>query len=133
MTSLHRHQSVVVLTLTVAALAAPIAQAGSAHPDLAGQTEAKGYAALSQAILNTSRLQSQSHGFASQSEAKGYAALSQAILNTSRLQNQPQVVPSGFDWGDAGIGAAATLGIVLLAIAALATLTHSRGRQPKHA
>ena len=53
MTSLHRYLSVIVLALAIAALAAPIAQAGSAHPDLAGQTEAKGYAALSQAILNT--------------------------------------------------------------------------------
>ena len=59
MTLRHRCLSPIVLALAVAALAVPIAQAGPGHPNLVGQTEAKGYAALSQAILNTSRLQSQ--------------------------------------------------------------------------
>jgi hypothetical protein len=152
MTSLHRYLSVIVLALVIAALATPIAQAGSARPDLAGKTEAKGYAALSQAILNTSRRgnasPSEAKGYAalsqailntsrrastSPSEAKGYAALSQAILNTSRLQSQSQAVSSGFDWGDAGIGAAATLGLVLLTMAGLVTLARGRRRQPTHA
>ena len=154
MTSLHRYLSVIVLALVIAALATPIAQAGSARPDLAGKTEAKGYAALSQAILNTSRRSntspSEAKGYAalsqailntsrrasaSPSEAKGYAALSQAILNTSRLArtDQPQVEPGGFGWIDAGIGAAATLGLVLLALA-WSSHPHTRSsRQPTHA
>ena len=163
MTLRHRCLSLIVLAFAVAALVVPVAEAGPGHSNLVGQTEAKGYAALSQAILNTSRLQShraasqteakgyaalsqailntsrlQSHRAASQTEAKGYAALSQAILNTSRLQSQspakPQVEPRGFGWGDAGIGAAATLGLLLLAGGlSAAVILRGRSGQPKHA
>ena len=185
--TLHRRRSSIIVALAVAALAVPLAQAGSARPNLAAETEARGYAALSQAILNTSRLQSQND--VTQTEAKGYAALSQAILNTSQLQryeeravgeeetgdlvgplnnraamrkaarrlcgpdrgqrirsplasdreHEPepgtvQFAPRGFDWGDAGIGAAATLGLMLFAGGlAIGLVVRERSRQPKHA
>ncbi len=160
MTLLHTCSRSIVVALAVAALAVPMAQAGSIRPELAAQTEAKGYAALSQAILNTSRLQSQnpaaqteakgyavlsqailntsrlqSQNPAAQTEAKGYAALSEAVLNTSRRQSQSEVATtSGFDWGDAGIGAAATLGFMLFVGGlGVGVAVHGRSRQPKHA
>jgi hypothetical protein len=40
---------------------------------------------------------------------------------------QPDAVDAGLDWGDAGIGAGATLGLVLLLGAGTAAIAHRRG------
>ena len=123
MTRRHRYLGPIALALALAA-AVPTAQAGSATPNPAAGAEAKGYAALSQAILNTSWLQRQAH-----------AAGAEAILNTSQRQSQFEVATAdGFNWGDAGIGAAATLGLMLfIGGLGLGLVVHGRSRQPTHA
>jgi hypothetical protein len=74
---------------------------------------------------------------ASPRAAEAYAA---AWPSYRDLPGGPSVIPatptgsSGFDWGDAGVGAGAALGIVLLACGLLVVITTARSRrEARHA
>jgi hypothetical protein len=131
---------IIAPALAAAAIAAPISQAGPSKSDPAGRTEAKGYLAISHYLAT----RNQSSDLAGRTEAKGYLGISNYLATRNQapdlaggteakgykaisnyLANRPSVtaaevrlVQPGFDWGDAGIGAAMTAGIFLLGGAA---------------
>jgi hypothetical protein len=86
-------------------------QPQSQAPDLAGRTEAKGFLGISHYLAT----RNQSPDLAGGTEAKGYKAISNYLANRpSVTAAEVTAVRPGFDWGDAGIGAAMTAGIFLL-------------------
>jgi hypothetical protein len=117
----------IALGLVVAAVAAPTALAES---PLAAKTEAAGFTAITQYLVQHA---SQSDKLAdvaqlgAQTEAKGYRGI---VRYQERLAASPVTVSSpsrGFDWGDAFIGAGMTIGVFLLGAAAAITLRRRQG------
>lgn len=113
----------IALGLVVAAVAAPTALAES---QLAGKTEAAGFRAITQYLVQHAS-QSDTAALAAKTEAKGYRAI-------ARYQEQLAASPvtvssqsSGFDWGDAFIGAGMTIGVFLLGAAAAITVRRRQG------
>ena len=51
-----------------------------------------------------------------------------AALQRSSAPGQAVASSSGFDWSDAGVGAAASIGLLLLAGGVTVTVRHGRGR-----
>ncbi len=113
----------IALGLVVAAVAAPTALAES---PLAAKTEAAGYTAITQYLVQHAS-QSDTSALAANTEAKSYRAL---VRYQEQLAASPATVPSpssGFDWGDAFIGAGVALGVFLLGAAAAITLGRRQG------
>jgi hypothetical protein len=117
----------IALGLVVAAVAAPTALAES---PLAAKTEAAGFTAITQYLVQHA---SQSDKLAdvaqlgAQTEAKGYRGI---VRYQERLAASPVTVSSpsrGFDWGDAFIGAGMTIGVFLLGAAAAITVRRRQG------
>ncbi len=111
------------LVVATPALAQPVANSS----DLAARTEAKGYIAISKALAERSRAATPPD-LAGRTEAKGYLAISKALAERSRVATSVDVAGTteGFDWSDAGIGAAAGAGVVLLLLGALMLVRHGR-------
>ncbi len=62
------------------------------------------------------------------------ARTSGEIVNPTRLLTVTVFQPNAFDWGDAGIGAGATLGLILILLGSTLYLTHrhtARVSQPR--
>jgi hypothetical protein len=70
----------ITLTLVAAAIATPIGQAAPPTQNLAGQTEAKGYLAITRALVS----QSQAPDLPGRTEAKGYLAITRALVSQSQ-------------------------------------------------
>jgi hypothetical protein len=135
----------IALGLVVAALAAPAALAES---PLAAKTEAAGYMAITQYLVQHASL-SDTSALAAKTEAEGFLALQPKPVDVARLgaqteakgyraivryQEQLAASPvtvsspsSGFGWGDAFIGAGMTVGVFLLGAAAAITLRRRQG------
>jgi len=86
---------------------------------LAAKTEAKGFLALQPKPVDVAQL-------GAQSEAKGYRAI---VRYQEQLAASPVTVSSssGFDWGDAFVGAGMTIGVFLLGAAAAITVRRRQG------
>jgi len=128
----------IALGVVVAAVAAPTALAES---PLAAKTEAAGFTAITQYLVQHAS-QSDNSALAAKTEATGFLALQPKPVDVAELaarteakgyraiaSYQAQLAPSpvtvpsrssGFDWGDALIGAGITIGVLLLgAVAAI--------------
>jgi hypothetical protein len=113
----------IALGLVVAAVAAPAALAES---PLAAKTEAAGYTAITQYLVQHAA-QLDTSALAAETEAKGYRAI---VRYQEQLAASPVTVSSpssGFDWGDAFIGAGMTIGVFLLGVAAAITVRRRQG------
>jgi hypothetical protein len=113
----------IAMGLVVAAVAAPTALAES---PLAAKTEAAGYTAIAQYLVQHAA-QSDTSALAAATEAKGYRAI---VRYQEQLAASPVTVSlpsSGFDWGDAFIGAGMTIGVFLLGAAAAITVRRRQG------
>jgi hypothetical protein len=113
----------IAMGLVVAAVAAPTALAES---PLAAKTEAAGYTAITQYLVQHAA-QSDTSALAAATEAKGYRAI---VRYQEQLAASPVTVSlpsSGFDWGDAFIGAGMTIGVFLLGAAAAITVRRRQG------
>jgi hypothetical protein len=113
----------IALGLVVAAVAAPAALAES---PLAAKTEAAGYTAITQYLVQHAA-QLDTSALAAETEAKGYRAI---VRYQEQLAASPVTVSSpssGFDWGDAFIGAGMTIGVFLLGAAAAITVRRRQG------
>ena len=138
----------IAVGLVVAAVAAPTALAGS---PLAGKTEAAGFTAITQYLVqhasesDTAALaaRTEAKGFlalqpkpidiaqlGAQTEAKGYRALVRYQEQLAASQVTESASSSGFDWGDAFIGVGMTTGVFLLGAAAAITLRRRQGLAP---
>jgi hypothetical protein len=109
-----RWSTLIASGLVVAAVAAPTAAAGS---PLAAKTEAAGYTAISQYLVRHAATPDTAE-LAARTEAKGYRAL---VRYREQLAASPAAASSpssSFDWGDAFVGAAVTIGVFLLGAAA---------------
>ena len=132
----------IALGLVVAAVAAPTALAES---PLAAKTEAAGFTAITQYLVQHAS-QSDTSALAAKTEAKGFLALQPKPVDVAQLGAQteakgyraivryqeqlaasPVTVSSGFDWGDAFIGAGMTIGVFLLGAAAAITVRRRQG------
>jgi hypothetical protein len=113
----------IALGLVVAAVAAPAALAES---QLAAKTEAAGYTAITQYLVRHAS-QSDTSALAANTEAKGYRALVRYQEQRAASPATVRTPSSGFDWGDAFIGAGLTLGVFLLGAAAAITLRRRHG------
>jgi hypothetical protein len=120
----------IALGLVVAAVAAVAAPTALAESPLAAKTEAAGFTAITQYLVQHA---SQSDKLAdvaqlgAQTEAKGYRGI---VRYQERLAASPVTVSSpsrGFDWGDAFIGAGMTIGVFLLGAAAAITVRRRQG------
>jgi hypothetical protein len=136
---------IIAPALVAAAVAAPIAQAGTGASDPAGQTEAKGYLGISNYLATRKPVVAQAPDLAGQTEAKGYLGISNylatrkpVVAQASDLAGQTEAKgylgisnylashgstevaaaqTSSFHWGDAAIGAALAAGLFLLGAA----------------
>jgi hypothetical protein len=135
----------IALGLVVAALAAPTALAES---PLAAKTEAAGFTAITQYLVQRAS-QSDTSALAATTEAKGFLALQPKPVDVARLGAQTEAKgyraivryqeqlasspvtvsspSSGFDWGDALIGAGMTIGVFLLGAATAITVRRRQG------
>jgi hypothetical protein len=134
----------IALGLVVAAVAAPTALAES---PLAAKTEAAGFTAITRYLVQHAA-QSDTSALAAKTEAKGFLALQPKPVDVAQLGAQTEakgyraivryqeqlaaspVTPSsssGFDWGDALIGAGMTIGVFLLGAAAAITVRRRQG------
>ena len=135
----------IALGLVVAAVAAPTALAES---PLAAKTEAAGFTAITQYLVRHAS-QADTAALAARTEAKGFRALQPRPVDDAALGAQteakgyraivryqeqlaasPATVsppPSGFDWGDAFVGAGMTIGVFLLGAAAAITVRRRQG------
>jgi hypothetical protein len=135
----------IALGLVVATVAAPAALAES---PLAAKTEAAGFTAITLYLVQHAS-QSDTSALAAKTEAKGFLALQPKPVDVAQLgaqteakgyraiaryQEQLAASPvtvslpsSGFDWGDAFIGAAMTIGVFLLGAAAAITVRRRQG------
>ncbi len=131
----------IAMGLVVAAVAAPTAPAES---PLAAKTEAAGFTAITQYLVqHASQSDISAMGaktflalqpkpvdvaqLGAQTEAKGYRAI---VRYQEQLAASPTTVsppPSGFDWGDAFVGAGMTIGVFLLGAAAAITVRRRQG------
>jgi len=110
----------IALGLVVAAVAAVAAPTALAESPLGAKTEAKGFLALQPKPVDVAQL-------GAQTEAKGYRAI---VRYQEQLAASPATVSSpssGFDWGDAFIGAGMTIGVFLLGAAAAITVRRRQG------
>jgi len=110
------------LGLTVAAMAAPVAAAGSADlrsPDAVD-------AARAAAVQNAQDHRSPD----TRDAASGRGTFSAPRVTVVRVAQPSQVTSGGFDWGDAGIGAGGVLALVLIAVGGSLMVTHRRHRGP---
>jgi hypothetical protein len=113
----------IALGLVVAAVAAPTALAES---PLAAKTEAAGFTAITQYLVQRAS-QSDTAALAANTEAKGYRAI---VRYQEQRAASPVTVSSpstGFDWGDAFVGAGMTVGVFLLGAAAAITVRRRQG------
>ena len=113
----------IAMGLVVAAVAAPTALAES---PLAAKTEAAGYTAITQYLVQHAA-QLDTSALAAATEAKGYRSI---VRYQEQLAASPVTVSlpsSGFDWGDAFIGAGMTIGVFLLGAAAAITVRRRQG------
>ena len=131
-----RFYTALALTATCASL---VAQAAIAQPStqhhltaaqtarLAGNTEAAGYRAITKYLverdLGLALSPAQTAQLGARTEAKGFIAIE--LARSASAVTRPS---GGFDWSDAGIGAAFTAGVALLASAGI-LLVARRGRQ----
>jgi hypothetical protein len=135
----------IALGLVVAALAAPTALAES---PLAAKTEAAGFTAITQYLVQRAS-QPDTSALAATTEAKGFLALQPKPVDVARLGAQTEAKgyraivryqeqlasspvtvsspSSGFDWGDALIGAGMTIGVFLLGAATAITVRRRQG------
>jgi hypothetical protein len=135
----------IALGLLVAAVAAPTALAES---PLAAKTEAAGFTAITRYLVQHAA-QSDTSALAAKTEAKGFLALQPKPVDVAQLgaqteakgyraivryQEQLAASPvtvssssSGFDWGDAFVGAGMTIGVFLLGAAAAITVRRRQG------
>ena len=151
----------IALGLVVAAVAAPTALAES---QLAAKTEAAGFTAITQYLVQHAS-QSDTSALAATTEAKGFLALQPRPVDVPQLGAQTEAkgyraivryqeqlaappsvplitdtlapgggivvsapAPGGFDWVDAGIGAAATAGLLLVLLGSGRVLQQHRRR-----
>ncbi len=137
----------IALGLVVAAVAAVAAPTALAESPLGAKTEAAGFTAITQYLVqhaaqpDTSALaaKTEAKGFlalqpkpvdvaqlGAQTEAKGYRAI---VRYQEQLAASPVTVSSsrGFDWGDASVGAGMTIGVFLLGAAAAITVRRRQG------
>jgi hypothetical protein len=135
----------IALGLVVTAVAAPTALAES---PLAAKTEAAGFTAITQYLVQHAS-ESDVSALAAKTEAKGFLALQPKPVDVGQLGAQTEAkgyralvryqeqlaasrvtVPSsssGFDWGDALIGAGMTIGVCLVGAAAAITVRRRQG------
>jgi hypothetical protein len=133
---MNRFYTALALVATCATLGAQvaIAQPSTQHDltaaqtaRLAGSTEAAGYRAISKYLVQryggVALSPARTAQLGARTEAKGFTAI--------ELGRSASAVPSpsgGFDWSDAGIGAAFTAGVALLAGVGILVVAR-RGRQ----
>jgi hypothetical protein len=138
---MNRFYTAFALAVTCAAL---VAQAAIAQPStqhhltaaqtarLAGKTEAVGYRAISKYLVEryggVALSPARTAELGARTEAKGFTA-----IELGRSAPPVPSVSGGFDWRDAGIGAAFTAGVALLAgvgIVVVARRGHQRSLRP---
>jgi hypothetical protein len=140
----------IALGVVVAAVAAPTALAES---PLAAKTEAAGFTAITQYLVQHAS-QSDNSALGAKTEAMGFLALQPKPVDAAELaarteakgyraiaRYQAQLAPSpvtgssrssGFDWGDALIGAGMTIGLLLLGAAAAIMVRRRQRLAPLH-
>lgn len=127
--------AMLALGFTVAAVSASVVQAGPSVPAGFSAQQWKASQVRSEALNRQYHL-----GAYSRSKVDDRAALRALMLRSDALNQKYHLgryaVPaartgSRFDWGDAGIGAAAAFGLVLVALGLTAIITRrSRGPRP---
>jgi hypothetical protein len=117
--SLHRIAGLTALSLVFAALAAPAAYAEQdlRNPD-------------TRDVAEGAKLDLRNPDTRDAAEA---GDTSPEVTVVSRVPVAPPARGSGLDWGDAGIGAGAMLGLVLLAAAGILAVSHRRGASSRTA
>ncbi len=139
----HRHIVRIAALLAAAAFLVPAAQSGNNSGDVgfARSILMSQYGfSPSQAVDWTTGVcsyadkPSSCYLTAAQARAQSYAqARAMGAPITSSTPSVIATATGGFDWGDAGIGAAATLGIVLVLVGLGAVVVRGRRRQVVHA
>jgi hypothetical protein len=120
MTTTHRIATTVALTLSLAAAGAPIATArdSGSHPaTTAHQSRAAVYSRQDKSLIPV--------GTSDNTSVTGERSAPAAIV---RIQT-PQ---SGFDWGDAGIGAAGGVALALLGLGGAVAISQRRPHGNRH-
>jgi hypothetical protein len=118
MTTTHRITTTAAVLLSLAAASGPTASARPADFVPAGkQVPAGVYGRPDKSMISVSS--PSSHAMVAK------ASVSQATLGT-------QMPPSGFDWGDAGIGAAGGLVLAMLGLGGGLVISHRRPRRSCH-
>jgi hypothetical protein len=103
-------------------------QRDASQADLAGQTEAAGYTGISAYLV--AHAADQAAEAAAQTEATGYKAINSYLLQRDSTPTVAAGSSASFQWTDAGIGSAVTLGVALLAVAAALAIRSRRPQNP---
>ena len=124
----HRIGRIATLSLAIAAITAPTASAGPHRTAPSGHAHAA-------ATLAAGRHVREQQGLATpdaRDVADGRGAWKSPQVTIVKVP-QPTQSASGFDWGDAGIGAGAVTGLMLLALGTGLAIVHRRqgGRAPR--
>jgi hypothetical protein len=114
------------LGLTVAAVAAPVAvaQQDFRSPDAVDASRT----ALVQRGYDQQAQDSRSPD--ARDIAQGRGTFTAPSVTVVKVAQPPQATSSGFDWGDAGIGAGGVLALVLIAVGGSLMVTHRRRGGP---
>jgi hypothetical protein len=130
MFSTQRITRVTAIALTAGAVAAPVATARPAR-----MAPNAGLAAVS--VSQQHQLQAATapavapHAYTRQDKQVTVSSRSQGPLNNSPASAQTATSGSGFDWGDAGIGAAGGLAISVVGIGGAFALSQRRSRRTR--
>ena len=141
MTTIHRISTTAALILSLATLGAPAASARSVGLDAA--TAANGQS--STAVRPNPDQQTATGATANRTSAAGYSRQDKSIVAsaspsaTSGIANAtaaPAVVrlqapASGFDWGDAGIGAAGGIALSMIGLGGALVVSQNRARRTR--
>jgi hypothetical protein len=141
MTTTHHISTGVVLALALAAAGAPAASARPVGPDAA--TAANGQS--STAVRPNPDQQTATGATANRTSAGGYSRQDKSIMasaspSTSARIAQASAPPpvvrlhapaGGFDWGDAGIGAAGGLALSMIGVGGALAISQNRARRTR--
>ena len=135
MTTTHRTTTAAAVILAIGAILAPNAQAGlfstGADPKGAGQQEAQGFLRIYSHQESTPTATT-----TNQAPATVYSRPDKSIIRITTPASAQQAVvrittpPNGFNWGDAGIGAAGGLALAMLGVGGALALSGRRTRRP---
>jgi hypothetical protein len=138
MTTTHRMTTTAALILTLAGVAAPAATARPADDPATpvSRAPASVYSRPDKSVIPVSPPATSGAALSAYREGQLAAALDVAATAANKASAPQAVVrihapQSGFDWGDAGIGAAGGLALALLGVGGGLVISHQRPRRTR--